>query len=567
MIHAHFQKLYEGKGLDEVPPLRGSCRAFTVEELQIALGKLKTGKSVGQDLTSTELLRGMVSVEGGMCHLLEFMNKVLVEQRVPQGWNAPLIILLPKTSDPVHPKDLRPIALGSSASKLFARMIVNRVVDQLDHASPAQCAGRGRQATDVIFTLHRLFQLEQEWKQGLCALKIDISKAFDTVDRARLVSKLQARIGDTFELRAFRALLVNTQATLQSAWGSSEMILGSGIKQGAIESPLLFSFLMDVAIMEASELHSWQARPKVFPELEQEELLYMDDGVLWGRDCQQVAQRLGEFARVLEGYGLKLNIGKCRLYCSPHMIGERSLRVQGHLLSPEDCLEVMGIPFAVGNAVTQTIQPLLARARAKFWSISHLLRAKASVKSRTVLMNKVVTNTALWCIAAFPPEPLGLRMVNSFQSVLMGWLLKLGKRSTESWIDFKKRVVRSSRAALWNSKVPRWSTQWLQKWWNYSGHRARSLLRSSPPISAFLDSFKTLEWWNNEKRKKDGIKHPGRFFPRLMTMEQKMDDICSGPWRRLAHNRKGWSALCVDWIQRHDLPWCSGSQTSIEDFA
>ena len=565
VAHEHFQQIFAGKGLPRVPPLTGNCRAFSAGELEVALGQLKTGKSVGVDLTSTELLRAVVQIDGGEVQLLEFMNRVFVEQVVPRSWNKPLLILLPKTDSPTCPKDLRPIALGSSTSKLFARLVMNRIMDYIDHESPAQCAGRGRQAADVLFTVNRVFQLDQEWKQGVCAIKIDISKAFDSVDRGELMAKLTERIGDTFELRALRALLTDTQAILQTAWGSSEFEMGSGIKQGAIESPLLFSFLMDVALAEASQKFSWKSRPKLFEDFEYEEVLYMDDGILWGLDCASIGQRLEEFSRVLLGYGLKLNLGKCRLYCSPHYNGARRVRVGTHWLEAEGRLEIMGVPLAVGQPLTRTLQPLLARARSKFWSISHLLRGKSSIKSRTVLMDKVVSSTALWCIAAFPPEALGLQMVNCFQFILMGWLLKLGKRSQESWVDFRKRVVRSARVFLHHSKVDRWSTQWLRKWWGYAGHRVRSLLRSSPPISAYIDCFRCLEWWNHEKRKKDGLRHPTRFYARLMTMEAKMDKACAGSWRRFAHNRQGWAALAENWLKQQDLPWCSGLQLSVMD--
>ncbi|CAE7623402.1 unnamed protein product [Symbiodinium microadriaticum] len=528
VVHEHLKGIFQGPGLPPVSPLRGDCRAFDVEELSLAVGQLKLGKSVGLDLTSTELLRALVDIEGGRVHLLEYLNGVFVKQEVPRAWNKPLLILLPKVSAPLGPKDLRPIALGSSTSKLYARMVINRIQGMLDHTSPAQCAGRGRQATDVLFTVNRMFQLDQEWKQGLCAIKIDISKAFDSVNRAQMMVKIQERIGDTFELRALRALLTNTEATLQSAWGCSTFDMGSGIKQGAIESPVLFSFLMDVALSEASTRHDWGSRPKLFGGLEEEELLYMDDGILWGRDCEGVGRRLEEFSEVLRGYGLHLNLGKCRLYCSPFHLGARMIKVKGQTLRSENHLEVMGVKLAVGQPITLTLQPLLARARAKFWSISHLLRAKSSVKARTKLMDRVITNTGLWCISAFPPEPLGLQMVNCFQFILMGWLLKLGKRHQETWLDFRRRVVRSSRVALVNSQVDRWSTQWLRKWWGYAGHRVRALLRPSPPISSLVDSFRSLPWWNAEKRKPDGLRHPARFYARLMATEAKMDRACGG---------------------------------------
>ena len=565
VMHTHLSGIYEGPELPDLPVLQGSFQAFSVDELQLALGQLKRGKSVGIDLTSTELLQALVLVEGGRQHLLEFLNRTLVSQAVPPAWNKPLIILLPKVGHPTNPREVRPIALGSSISKLFARMVTNRIAKQLEHRSHAQCAGRHRQPSDVMFSLCRLFQLEQEWKRGLVAVKIDISKAFDSVNRRMLLSRLRGRLGDTIEYRALRALLVNTEATLQSAWGTSSFLMGSGIKQGAIESPMLFSFLMDVALSDTSRAKGWERRDKLFADLTCEELLFMDDGVLWGLNCQSLGTRLAEFASTLQEYGLELNLGKCRLYCSPWYRGLPEMAVATTRIHAQPHLEVMGVKFRVGAPVTELIQPLLARARSKFWSVKHLLRCNASVGSRTRLMNKVVTNSAMWCIAAFPPDVNALKLVNAYQNMLMGWLLKLGKRRDEGWVDFRRRLVRSSRAALHNSRTSRWSTGWLEKWWNYAGHRVRGLLHDFPPVSSLLEDFRTLSWWRAQQSHPRGERHPGQFYPRLTMLETRMDKACQGPWRACALDRQRWKALGKVWIQQEDLPWCSGLQLSVMD--
>ena len=97
------------------------------------------------------------------------------------------------------------------------------------------------------------------------AVKLDIAKAFDSMDRCMLLDRLRARIGDTIEFRALRALLVNTEATLQSAWGTNTFQMGSGIKQGAIESPMLFSFLMDVILSDAAMRKNAEGPCKALP--------------------------------------------------------------------------------------------------------------------------------------------------------------------------------------------------------------------------------------------------------------------------------------------------------------
>ena len=95
VVHQHLSQVYAGAEVDDFSPWTGEVRAFEVEELRLGLSQLKRGKAVGADLTSTELLQGLVQVEGGESHLLEWFNRILATQRIPQQWNEPVMVMLP----------------------------------------------------------------------------------------------------------------------------------------------------------------------------------------------------------------------------------------------------------------------------------------------------------------------------------------------------------------------------------------------------------------------------------------------------------------------------------------
>ena len=260
--------------------------------------------------------------------------------------------------------------------------------------------------------------------------------------------------------------------------------------------------------MEAGEEFGWHRMPRVLPELEHSDLLFMDDGVLWSGNCTDLARKVTEFSRVLR---LSLNLKKCQLYCTPACPGPHAVTVQNITLTGSECLEIMGLSLYQGVTMTSLVQPLMVRAQTKFWSLKHVFRCKVSAVERLRLMHKVVTNSALWCSAAFPPDKGALKAVNTQQMLLVGWLLRLGKRRNEEWLAFRLRLVRSARAMLHRAGLPRWSTCWLQRWWGYAGHRARSMLRDTPPFSAEIDSVRTLQWWTRQSAA--GRRHPGQFCP------------------------------------------------------
>ena len=277
----------------------------------------------------------------------------------------------------------------------------------------SQCAASGRQTSDVVYTTWKLCELEREWKTGFGAVKIDIRKAFDTLNRRALLQALFASLGDTVEYRCLHALLVDVKAVLHTAWGTSELAMDSGITQGAIESPMLFAWVMELALAQASSKYGWDRQPRLYPDLSQQDLLFMDDGYLWAPDCRCLTTRLRQFASELQGCGLQLNFKKCVLYCSPYCAGRHELTIGGARLQAEDHLPVMGLQMRVGMSMSELIQPLLSRARSKFWSLKHLLRSRAPAKGRVRLMHRVLSNTALWCIAALPPDKPAMALVNS----------------------------------------------------------------------------------------------------------------------------------------------------------
>ena len=560
-IHEHLAKVYDGPEVRKYRDTGPTVRAFTLEELQLAISGLKSSKSVGVDLTSAELFRGIIRVEGGPIHLLEYFNRILTTRCVPPSWNRPLVILLPKVPSPTSPSQLRPIALGSSAAKVFSKMLLQRLRDRLGFRTHAQCAGQGRQTADLLFSVHRLLELAREWKLPIAFLKIDISKAFDSLSRQALLDKLYHRLGASAEFFALQALLTDVRATLQSPWGCTQVPMLSGIKQGAAESPMLFSFIMELALSEAEAEFGWGNMQGILPELRNSDLLYMDDGILWARGCLDLATKIRGFATVLSRYGLSLNLKKCQLYCTPACPQPHVLALGESKLMGQTGLEIMGLSFYQGVSMTALMHPMMSRAQNKFWSLKHIFRSKVSSTERLRLMHKVVTNSGLWCCSAFPPDKGALKMVNTQQTLLIGWLLRLGKRKDEGWLPFRLRLVRSARAMLHKAGLPRWSTCWLQRWWGYSGHRVRCALRDFPPFSTELDFVRTLPWWKQQSAA--GRQHPGQFFPRLMNLERAMDKACSGAWRECAHDRKGWNAKMQTWIDQQDLPWASGLQLSL----
>ena len=274
-----------------------------------------------------------------------------------------------------------------------------------------------------------------------------------------------------------------------------------------------------------------------------------------------IERRIRQFMVLLSEFGLSLNGAKYQLLLSPHWFGPQHIQIAGARVEASECLEViMGLRMRVGMSTSA----LLSAARNKFWANKHLLRARTPLFGRLKLMERIAGGSALWCFAAIPPDKSSLGLLNSCQMLLVAWAMRLGNRADETWETFRKRAFRSAKAMLHAAHIERWGTTWLRRWWGYSGHRARSMLRDALPVNAHLDSFRTLEWWQHERRKRDGLQHTHQdHFPKLMNVERTMDRAVGGQWRVTAQNRQTWKTYEQRFVDLLDIPWASGRQTQL----
>ena len=326
-IHDHLQGIYEHKPMNPFPfdEVQRS-EDFTVEELRDALGKGKLQKAVGEDQVSHELLKAIGEDDRGAQLLVAWFNRMLHgEEAIPDDWGRVIMILIPKMARPVVPKDLRPICLGSATSKLYSRMLLARSMDALAYSTPSQVMGEGRQAADYLWSMGRIMQLEQEWKQGLWAIKLDVAKAFDTLDRNMLLARLATKLGGTEVLRSWWDLFSQTDATLTTSWGSSTVHMSSGIRQGAVESPHLFSAAVDWIIGDAIQGEAWCRFQDSYVGLGVSEAAYVDDLLMWHGSREGLQHRVRTLSEELRKEKNSDELEQVPAICQSVLQGQRGL--------------------------------------------------------------------------------------------------------------------------------------------------------------------------------------------------------------------------------------------------
>ena len=118
--------------------------------------------------------------------------------KIPEGWNDTTIVLIPKVNDPTLVSQFQPISLRNAVYKVISKMLANRLREILsDVISENQSAFvPGRLITDNILvdyeSIHRM--KKKQGKKGLCAVKLDMHKAYDRVEWSFL-EKMMIKMG------------------------------------------------------------------------------------------------------------------------------------------------------------------------------------------------------------------------------------------------------------------------------------------------------------------------------------------------------------------------------------
>ena len=154
------------------------------------------------------------------------------------------MITLQKPGKPKGPvKNLRPVTQLDTICKSLSLTVFQRIRHKVElYLSPNQSGFRPcRSTADVVWTHKWLAAKIQKEKIKLNLTGIDMSAAFDTVDRQKLLNILES-IVDEDELRMIRFLLSNTTINMKIYEATEQHPFQSniGIPQGDGLSPVLF---------------------------------------------------------------------------------------------------------------------------------------------------------------------------------------------------------------------------------------------------------------------------------------------------------------------------------------
>lgn len=272
-------------------------KRVTIGEVRNVIKSLKNGKAAGHDNIKAEFIKyGGDKLHKTICRVI---NAFFEGGEVDIGRGIIVPLQKPGKKAGVL-KNLRPVTLLPVIRKIMSLIIINRTRNETENfISPSQSAYRSnRSTTDIVWCFKWLLAKVQKYQISLYVTGIDMTSAFDTIDREKLL-EIYDNILENDEMRMVKTLLSNTTLEVKIPdFEQTETFKSNiGSPQGDGASGVNFNVYFEDSLQEVRNLiHQDHTYHINIPE----EAIYADDADLITeneKDQKKIQERVGEILR------------------------------------------------------------------------------------------------------------------------------------------------------------------------------------------------------------------------------------------------------------------------------
>ena len=526
----------------------------TMEELEQAVGKLRSGKAGGGSGILPEMVKSACCDSDFLDLLLDLVCTVWKEKRVPKEWSDAIIVPIPKKGNLTNCDNWRGIALLDVVGKVAARVIQERLQDLAEEVLPeSQCGFRkGRSCADMIFTVRQLVEKSWEHRAKTFLVFVDLRKAYDSIPREALwVALKKLGVPDSM-IELIRSFHHNMEARIRLDTTLLEEIeVNNGLRQGCCMAPALFNLYSCLVVerwaarMEGTEGAGVYLRYKhdgrIFrrytrnaQEMMLTECQFADDAALLATTRAGAVRALREYLQVAEDFGLTVSIPKTKIMAVGREVTEDDrapLRLDDtSVIEAVSEFPYLGSTIAASGRMDSDVEKRIAQASKAFGALRTpvfrdrdlLLRTKRNIYQACVL------SVLLYASECWIPLRKHRRKLDSFHHRCLRTILGISNR--QQWAQ---RITSQEVRRRWgdpatvSEKVTARRLEWL-------GHLARMPESRTPKRCLF--------GWLPQPRPRGGPRRRWRDVIRADLQEIRVPE---DDWYDLAvRSRRRWRTTC-----------------------
>ena len=399
------------------------------EEIEIAIRELKSKKAAGIDGVTAELLKALD--QDAQKEIKTLCRLIYQQGEWPEEFTQTVMIPLQKKPNAQDCKDHRTISLISHASKIVLKIINKRIQSNAENYVGSDQFGfkSGCGTREAIALMRIIVERSLEMNGDVFACFVDFEKAFDRVCWPQLMDVLKG-IGVDWRIRQLVTKLYMSQsAVIQVAGGTSEeALIGRGVRQGCIISPLLFNIYAEAMLARAWEKIDDGVR--IGGRLIQA-VRFADDKALIS-NTEEGLQRLVETLHTTAfEFGMKINIGKTKVMKFSRQPSEINIALDGTRLDQVDRFKYLGSTLTADGKSSNEIKTRIAMAKTAFVKRRELWMSNIPRQLKKRLIKSLIWSVALYAAETWTLRGEDVRRLESFEM----WIWR--KIEKVSWMDRK----------------------------------------------------------------------------------------------------------------------------------
>ena len=523
----HFQKVLnrpEPAVLADIPEaaedLDINLGDITLAEVKDAINKLKNGKAPGDDGVAAEMLKAEDQATPEA--LRQILQEIWATGNIPQVWKSGTIVKIPKKGDLSNCGNWRGITLLSLTSKIFTRIILQRLSTAVDETLRQEQAGfrKGRSCIDHIFTLRQILEQTHEWNSQLYIAFIDFEKAFDSLHRESLWKILRNYGIPSKIVNIIQALYENFECRVIHDNKLTEAFeVRTGVKQGCILSPLLFSLAIDWIMIKTTGRRRTGIQWSLTSILE--DLDYADDLGLLSSRHQDIQEKTENLATAAIKVGLKINEQKTQVLRKNARTDE-SIHVNGKTLEDVQEFNYLGSKITTDGNCMKEINSRISKAGQAFGMLRNIWKTNnLKLQTKIKIFKSNVLSVLLYGSECWKTTTTIEHKLEVFQTKCLRRILRIFWPNVISNQELLNRT--GLKTITENIKIRRWT--WL-------GHVYRMPANSIP---------RTALMWTPQGQRKRG--RPKETWRRTITKELKTQGLTLQTAARTAADRVKWRSL------------------------